>query len=602
MITVFLLPVDGGTGLSFKIKTEGAPHRPVIYILAFFVVLEAVFVYTDSYIPVQNKPEKIMKMTLITIFYLITALAVSTASISEVTVYSDRALVSRSQEASSESGEQRVLFENIPLSTDLESLRADGFTGKGGGLKILEIKTVKNYENQVDGTRLDDLKNKLTFLQDAVTVLNSEEARLTKQKGVLDIFIGNARTGSSDDLNSGRFSLQQWKDAYQFYMMEMSSVDEAIFSTRKKRKETNDEISRIKGKLAGYKSSSSLYTLNVEVFYTLKKNSPTTITLSYIVPGTYWYPVYDTRVDLDSGKTVIEYYARVYQSSGEDWNDVKLTLSTARPDLSGTVPVITPWDITWYEYTTYRDKGKKSHGFTNKSTPDLDYYSMTESFDESEEKEISKEYQAEIKSQGVALSYGIVKRSTIPSGGNNIKVTVSTGIELTPELSWEVVPRLSESVFLKGLVTNDTEFTFLPGDMNLFVGDSFIGTSTIEMINPNQEFSLNLGRDPRIQSQFKLDNLEKGTRLKKKYEKRRYVTSIENNSGKDITIKVKDTVPRSLYPKKMVVSILMISPEQSEIEQGSIYSWDLEIAEGKTATVTSEWEIEYPQELQVEGL
>ena len=38
----------------------------------------------------------------------------------------------------------------------------------------------------------------------------------------------------------------------------------------------------------------------------------------------------------------LEYYALVQQTSGEDWNGVKLTLSTAMPTMTAEAPILTP--------------------------------------------------------------------------------------------------------------------------------------------------------------------------------------------------------------------------------------------------------------------
>ena len=44
------------------------------------------------------------------------------------------------------------------------------------------------------------------------------------------------------------------------------------------------------------------------------------------------------RADLDGGSLAIEYDADILQATGEDWTNVALTLSTARPSLGGAAP------------------------------------------------------------------------------------------------------------------------------------------------------------------------------------------------------------------------------------------------------------------------
>ncbi|MFV8751748.1 mucoidy inhibitor MuiA family protein [Nannocystaceae bacterium ST9] len=53
--------------------------------------------------------------------------------------------------------------------------------------------------------------------------------------------------------------------------------------------------------------------------------------LSYFVPGARWAPAYTVRLDRSMSAGTLELRAMVGQSSGEDWTNVALTLSTASP-------------------------------------------------------------------------------------------------------------------------------------------------------------------------------------------------------------------------------------------------------------------------------
>src|SRR5260370_158658 len=70
------------------------------------------------------------------------------------------------------------------------------------------------------------------------------------------------------------------------------------------------------------------------------------IDLSYLVSGASWLPRYDARVDVSSARVHLTQQALVTQRTGEDWADVVLALSTARPSAAATLPdEPTPWYI-----------------------------------------------------------------------------------------------------------------------------------------------------------------------------------------------------------------------------------------------------------------
>ena len=68
-----------------------------------------------------------------------------------------------------------------------------------------------------------------------------------------------------------------------------------------------------------------------------------TLELSYVLPGASWTPQYDVRVDAEHSQVTLTYQGLVSQSTGEDWQQVELTLSTARPSQVTRVPELEPW-------------------------------------------------------------------------------------------------------------------------------------------------------------------------------------------------------------------------------------------------------------------
>jgi uncharacterized protein (TIGR02231 family) len=66
-----------------------------------------------------------------------------------------------------------------------------------------------------------------------------------------------------------------------------------------------------------------------------------------VVNGAGWQPLYDLRLQEEEGQPWLElgYLAEVTQQTGEIWQDMQLSLSTARPALAGRIPELDPWYI-----------------------------------------------------------------------------------------------------------------------------------------------------------------------------------------------------------------------------------------------------------------
>jgi hypothetical protein len=63
------------------------------------------------------------------------------------------------------------------------------------------------------------------------------------------------------------------------------------------------------------------------------------------VANTNWTPSYDLRVKDISKPLNLTFKANINQNSGEDWKDVKLSLSTAEPRKQGVAPVLNTWYV-----------------------------------------------------------------------------------------------------------------------------------------------------------------------------------------------------------------------------------------------------------------
>ena len=68
-----------------------------------------------------------------------------------------------------------------------------------------------------------------------------------------------------------------------------------------------------------------------------------------------------------------------------------------------------------------------------------------------------------------------------------------TTIDLNPKFEYETVPKLSQHAFLKAIVKNDSRYPLLAGPANAFLDQSFVTTTSIPNVSPNEEFSCSLG-------------------------------------------------------------------------------------------------------------
>jgi hypothetical protein len=81
------------------------------------------------------------------------------------------------------------------------------------------------------------------------------------------------------------------------------------------------------------------------VFANVPNDQPVKLRLRYLVSQANWTPSYNLRANRERDEVLVEYNASVEQMSGEDWNDVEMTLSTATLSLVAKAPTLDPLAI-----------------------------------------------------------------------------------------------------------------------------------------------------------------------------------------------------------------------------------------------------------------
>ena len=163
-----------------------------------------------------------------------------------------------------------------------------------------------------------------------------------------------------------------------------------------------------------------------------------------MVTGAGWKPLYDMRLIEKDGNSTLEigYLGQVTQNSGETWEQVALTLSTARPALAGTLPELDPWYIRPDEpgipLMRIAEEPQMRTSVAMKAAPAA---ASGVSRDHAAEEQI-----AEVDTSGPAVTYVIPGVTTIPPDGAAHKVTV-TRFSLKPRLDYVSAPRLAQAVY-----------------------------------------------------------------------------------------------------------------------------------------------------------
>jgi uncharacterized protein (TIGR02231 family) len=330
------------------------------------------------------------------------------------------------------------------------------------------------------------------------------------------------------------------------------------------------------------------------------------VSLSYAVPGAGWTPGYDARVLSGERAVSLGYFGLVHQSTGEDWKDVAMTLSTAKPSLGGGAPTLSPWALdVWVPRAVMYEKAAKM--LTDRRDRSIGGFAVNApapaaAFAEQEMKDAIMAA-AVIESAATSASFKIAVAASVPSDNSQQKVPITSArVAMTSE--YLTVPKLQAIAYLNAHVVNSTDFPLLAGTMNVFLDDTFIATSRLGTVMPGEKFDLALGADEgisvkhrritRFTEQTGLTN--SGKRIT--YE---YLITVQNNKSTAERVVVSDQLPVSRNEK---ITVRQLAPDGADLKptaEGAL-QWTLDLKPGEKRELPVRFAIEYANDVTVAGL
>jgi uncharacterized protein (TIGR02231 family) len=519
-----------------------------------------------------------------------------TSKISAVTVYSDRALVTRAAHLNLQPGTYKLYFKGLAQGILTDSVYA---TGKGNArAKILGIDIERNFLEKPRQEKTKQLTDQIQGLKDEDRVLQDAIAVLASQ----DEFLKSIRVQMPEDISKNMLiqkpKITDWQAILKFLDTNLRKNAQGRLNAQIKRRQLAAKIAALEKELNTLRRREVLEDKSVVVTAELNRAGELDLELSYVIRGARWYPLYDVRGQMASRQAELTYYGVISQKTGEDWKDVTLTLSTARPALGARRPEPTPWYLIIYTLPKMQKMRmeKAGSGFLALDAKEERVYEGNLHAKKVEH------FVTNVEERGVSVVFNVKKKESILSDNTPHKTTIAVKELPFSGLEYSSVPRLSSYAYLKAVVTNDTDYPFLAGKVNVFSGTDYIGTSRIDTVAPQEACDLFLGIDEGIKVKRELVS-KKTTSSGRKESKTIYAyrIEIENYKKEKETITVIDQIPVSQDDRIKVKLLAMSEEPAEEIEQG-IIKWKFDLLPKGKKVITFSFSVEYPQGAIVRGL
>lgn len=523
------------------------------------------------------------------------------STIAEVCVYPGQAQIVRRGRVELPAGAEEVVFADLPLSLQPETVRVAGHGSARARLMGVEVGKARHALPPEESLR--ELDRRIEELEDQDRALADRVETLTRRLEVL-AELGKA---SAERLPWGiaRGTVDAAKVQSLLTALHQDE-GKARWQIRKleiERRGLGRELERLRREREARAKPHTPDRYEVRVPVEVETPGELNLELTYVCQGATWAPLYDLRLEepAEGGPRVtLGRLAEVSQRSGEDWEGVHLTLSTARPALASRLPELPPWYIDLYRP---RPQGvmrgmTMAVGAVAEEVAPVEVHAAPAPAPKVE----AVVAEAEVRAEGPAIVFVAPGSPSIPADGSAHKVFLGTQ-ELPASLDRVTAPKMGAHVYRRARVQNTTPAVLLPGRASIFYGETFIGTTLLRETPPQGELEIYLGVDDQVRVERELVErtvdkagfVEKVRRLLFAYRIR-----VHNFRPTRLALTVLDQIPVSRN-ETLKVKLVRSEPQTSVGEMGEL-RWELGLAAGEERDIVFAFQVEMPLDSQAEGL
>jgi uncharacterized protein (TIGR02231 family) len=508
------------------------------------------------------------------------------SDVKAVTVFLNRAQVLAEARTSLPSGTTEIALTNIPAALDASSISVHG----AGNFTLLGVRFDYDYLRQnIKPKDLRTAEDSLEFYQNLARTLNDQIDVYHKEENMVlaNQSIGGQKGVVPEDL----------EDVADFFRSRLFAIKANILKNENRLKRVNEAVTRFTNLVNNFSNRNSRS--NGRILVTVSAEFPVNaqFKISYVVFNAGWQPAYDLRATNTKNPVTFYYKANVYQNTGVNWKNVKLTLATTNPAIGATKPELQPWYLNLVD--ARKNAAEKPRALYKTSM--AEGAAIAKETDESFAPAQTTADYVQVSESALAVNFELKMPFTIPADGKTHQVEIQQ-YDVPSTFTYTAVPKLAPEAFLTAQLTGWDELNILPGEANVFLEGTYTGKTYLNPQATGDTLLVSLGRDKKIVltrekvKEYKSKSFLGGNRK----ETRGFLISIRNTKDQPITLTLEDQIPVS-NNSQIEVELLEDSGGQLDKTTGKI-TWNLQLAANETKKIPLKFSVKYPKNQQMPGL
>jgi uncharacterized protein (TIGR02231 family) len=529
------------------------------------------------------------------------------SQITAVTVYTSQAVITRSAHVSLTGVEQDLILEHFPLALQPDSVR---ISGRGTmAVQLRGVRTERVYATEPIAEKVAQLTASIEQLEDQLRNLQDSLAALGLQQTFVQNFSEQSVDRIARSLARQQMGLPEIGEVVSFLGQRYGKLAKAIASQDHQKTQLEKQLQALRQQLKQIQTPQPKESYRLYVGVEVATAGEFDLDVEYACGDACWNPLYDVTVTQVENRLALTYLAEIQQSTGEDWLNCALTLSTAKPGLGMLPPKLDPWYIDIPRMPPSVAAPMQMRRMRSKNEADDESYEeavaagiMLTAAAPAPERVEAAAIASQISNEGGVVTFSVGGNNHIPGDGAFHKVTVFKE-DYPCRLEYIAMPKEVSFAYLQAIALNPGEgATLLPGQANIFRENRFVGTVDFENISPGQEFKINLGIDEGLKIERDLVERDVDKRFLGGQRRTTYAyrLKITNLLAQQTTLRLSEQIPVSRH-EHIKVRLAKSNPA-TQVDKMGIIEWDLTLQPQAKQELYYQFVVESPPDFRITGL
>lgn len=512
---------------------------------------------------------------------------------SQVTAYQQQAQITREVTLNAlQPGNYEIRIPDLP-----QQLYADSLTVTGSGTAKAQVHHVElsPIKEPLESAELQQLLASITLAEQQLKQLTNQQTVGARQQELLDTLQSVSEEKIRKQLGMAQFKTGDWETLLGFVGIQQGKILETKRQAEFRTSQLQIELARLRNLLTEIRTTQNQRQQQAAIVHvSVSQAGNLRLQLNYMVAQVSWQPAYEARLESQGTQLQLTYFGDIRQNTQEDWEQARLSLSTATPMVNAAPPPLQPWLVSEMTPPPNRPAPAPNQAL-RQFRNNLDSLAETSAVGGSPRDEDLEYAQSGIENLGISVLFKIPQPVSIRSSNQSRRVAIATRT-LDCQRDYEIVPRLSPQAYLRIRFTNEQGLPLLPGAVRHFVDTDYTGTGSMALVRNQERATLHFGVDPDIKVQWKtVRNVEakQGAFQDIKRRELLYEAEITNYKPTTQTVQVLDPLPVPGNPQIKLVTVEH-NPKPTAQTEDKYARWTLTLQPQEKKTLRMAYVLEYP--------